>query len=180
MKDMPQGTPPVPEHFRDDMEAFVRDLDGAERLLGAMAPADRGRTAGTQPESGRTAGMQSDSGTQPGSSALPESGTQPGSGRAAGTQPESGPRRPQATPRAAALRIAAIAAIAASVALVAALGLGLYNRYTEPKDTFDDPYLAYAAVEEALSRVSLAAGKGLALERESETYLQETLSVLNR
>ena len=130
---------PVPEHFRDDMEAFVRDLDGAERLLGTIAPADSGRTAGTQPE--------------------------------------SGPRRPQAAPRAAALRIAAIAA---SVALVAALGLGLYNRYTEPKDTFDDPYLAYAAVEEALSRVSLAAGKGLALERESETYLQETLSVLNR
>ena len=139
MKDIPQGITPVPEHFRDDMEAFVRDLDGAERLLGAMAPA--------------------------------------GSGRTAGTQPESGPRRPQAAPRAAALRIAAIAA---SVALVAALGLGLYNRYTEPKDTFDDPYLAYAAVEEALSRVSLAAGKGLALERESETYLQETLSVLNR
>lgn len=139
MKDIPQGIIPVPEHFRDDMEAFVRDLDGAERLLGAMAPA--------------------------------------GSGRTAGTQPESGPRRPQAAPRAAALRIAAIAA---SVALVAALGLGLYNRYTEPKDTFDDPYLAYAAVEEALSRVSLAAGKGLALERESETYLQETLSVLNR
>lgn len=158
MKEMPQGITPVPEHFRDDMEAFVRDLDGAERLLGAMAPADSGRTAGTQPESG----------------------TLLGSGRAAGTQPESGPRRPQAAPRAAALRIAAIAAIAASVALVAALGLGLYNRYTEPKDTFDDPYLAYAAVEEALSRVSLAAGKGLALERESETYLQETLSVLNR
>ena len=155
MKDMPQGTPSVPEHFRDDMEAFVRDLDGAERLLGAMAPADSGRTAGTQPESG----------------------TLLESGRTAGAQPESGPRRPQAAPRAAALRIAAIAA---SVALVAALGLGLYNRYTEPKDTFDDPYLAYAAVEEALSRVSLAAGKGLALERESETYLQETLSVLNR
>ena len=136
---MPQGTPSVPEHFRDDMEAFVRDLDGAERLLGTIAPADSGRTAGTQPE--------------------------------------RGPRRPQAAPRAAALRIAAIAA---SVALVAALGLGLYNRSTEPKNTFDDPYLAYAAVEEALSRVSLAAGKGLALERESETYLQETLSVLNR
>lgn len=158
MKDMPQGTPPVPEHFRDDMEAFVRDLDGAERLLGTMAPAGSGRTAGTQPESG----------------------TLLESGRTAGTQPDSGSRRPQAAPRAAALRIAAIAAIAASVALVAALGLGLYNRYTEPKDTFDDPYLAYAAVEEALSRVSLAAGKGLALERESETYLQETLSVLNR
>ena len=121
--------------------------------------------------------MQSDSDAKPESSALPESGTLLGSGRAAGTQPESGPRRPQAAPRAAALRIAAIAA---SVALVAALCLGLYNRYTEPKDTFDDPYLAYAAVEEALSRVSLAAGKGLALERESETYLQETLSVLNR
>ena len=165
MKDMPQGITPVPEHFRDDMEAFVRDLDGAERLLGTMAPADSGRNSGKQPESGRAAGTQ------------PESGPQPGSVRTAGTQPELGSRRPQAAPRAAALHIAAIAA---SVALVAALGLGLYNRYTEPKDTFDDPYLAYAAVEEALSRVSLAAGKGLALERESETYLQETLSVLNR
>ncbi len=69
------------------------------------------------------------------------------------------------------------AAVAASVALVAALGLGLYNRYTAPKDTFDDPYLAYAAVEDALNRVSEKAGKGLALERESEIRLQETLSV---
>lgn len=171
MKEMPQGITPVPDHFRDDMEAFVRDLDGAERLLGTMAPADSGRTAGTQPESGTQPGSGRTAGTQS------DSGAKPGSGRTAGTQPESGPRRPQAAPRAAALRIAAIAA---SVALVAALGLGLYNRYTEPKDTFDDPYLAYAAVEEALSRVSLAAGKGLALERESETYLQETLSVLNR
>ncbi len=152
MKEMPQGMNPVPEHFRDDMEAFVRDLDGAERLLGAMAPADSGRN----------------------------SGKQPGSCRTAGTQPESGPRRLQTAPRAPRAAALRIAAIAASVALVAALGLGLYNRYTEPKDTFDDPYLAYAAVEEALSRVSLAAGKGLALERESETYLQETLSVLNR
>jgi hypothetical protein len=162
MKEMPQGMNPVPEHFRDDMEAFVRDLDGAERLLGAMAPADSGRNSGKQPGSCRTAG------------------TQPESGRTAGTQPESGPRRLQTAPRAPRAAALRIAAIAASVALVAALGLGLYNRYTEPKDTFDDPYLAYAAVEEALSRVSLAAGKGLALERESETYLQETLSVLNR
>ena len=138
MNQKPSDMIPVPEHFRDDMEAFVRALDEAERLLGETGTADNDR---------RTDGAREADGT-------------------------GEPQR-----RTIAFRITAIAA---SVALVAVLGAGIYNRLSAPKDTFDDPYLAYAAVEDALNRVSRAAGKGLALERESETYLQETLSVLNR
>lgn len=53
--------------------------------------------------------------------------------------------------------------IAAAAAVLVSLGwLGL-NRARQPKDSFDDPYLAYAAVEQALSRVGgnihAAAGK---------------------
>ena len=151
MKEMPSDRIPVPEHFRDDMEAFVRSLDGAERLLGETGAEGGASTTGGS----RTtvhARQTGDAGMTGGTQASPRRGT----------------------------IVLRIAAIAASVALVAMLGTGLYNRHTEPKDTFDDPYLAYAAVEDALQRVSLAAGKGLALERESEAYLQETLSVFNR
>lgn len=136
MKQMPNDQMPVPAHFREDMEAFVRELDGAERLLDGSGAAGEARTAG-------------------------------------------GADVPQAAPgrRTVILRIAAVAA---SLALVAGLGSGLYSRLTAPKDTFDDPMLAYATVEAALNRVSRAAGKGIALERESETYLHETLSIFNR
>ncbi|MBO4635276.1 MAG: hypothetical protein J5669_07880 [Bacteroidales bacterium] len=52
---------------------------------------------------------------------------------------------------------------AAAIALVIGLGWLGMNRQPEPKDSFDDPYLAYAAVEKALVRVSgsvnAAAGK---------------------
>lgn len=77
-------------------------------------------------------------------------------------------------------RILRIAAVAASLALVAGLGAGLASRLSAPKDTFDDPYLAYAAVEDALNRISAQAGKGLALERQGEAKLQESFSVFHR
>ena len=133
MKQMPNDQMPVPAHFREDMEAFVRELDGAERLLDGSGAASETQTAG----------------------------------------------KAQATPGSRTV-ILRIAAVAASLALVAGLGSGLYSRLTAPKDTFDDPMLAYATVEAALNRVSRAAGKGIALERESETYLHETLSIFNR
>jgi len=41
---------------------------------------------------------------------------------------------------------------AAAIAVVAAVGLGLQNR--EPRDSFDDPYLAYAEVEKAFQTIS--------------------------
>ena len=53
--------------------------------------------------------------------------------------------------------------IAAAAAVVIGLGLFGMNWTSQPKDTFDDPYLAYAAVEQALMKVSgninTAAGK---------------------
>lgn len=44
--------------------------------------------------------------------------------------------------------------IAAAVAVLIGLGWAGYNQVTAPKDTFDDPYLAYAAVEQAFDRMS--------------------------
>ena len=43
---------------------------------------------------------------------------------------------------------------AAAVVLFLGLGWAGYHRLTVPADTFDDPYLAYAAVEQAFSRMS--------------------------
>ena len=54
------------------------------------------------------------------------------------------PRRPSAAPW----------SIAAAAAVLIGLGWAGYDRYTAPKDTFEDPYLAYAAVEQALSKMS--------------------------
>ncbi|MBP3257457.1 MAG: hypothetical protein J6M23_05645 [Bacteroidales bacterium] len=44
--------------------------------------------------------------------------------------------------------------LAAAAAILLGLGWWGMNRPEEPKDTFDDPYLAYAAVEQALSKMS--------------------------
>ena len=44
---------------------------------------------------------------------------------------------------------------AASIALVAGIGFSLYNHNRPLKDTFDDPALAYAMVEETLSTMSI-------------------------
>lgn len=44
--------------------------------------------------------------------------------------------------------------IAAAVAVLMGLGWAGYNRASAPKDTFSDPYLAYATVEQALNRMS--------------------------
>lgn len=43
--------------------------------------------------------------------------------------------------------------IAASVAVLAGIGLWGLRSSAEPKDTFTDPYLAYAAVEQAFARM---------------------------
>lgn len=49
-------------------------------------------------------------------------------------------------------------AVAASVAVL--LGAGLWAMPKPPKDTFDDPYLAYAALEQALGRMGDAIALG--------------------
>ena len=55
-------------------------------------------------------------------------------------------------------RSRAVWAVAASVAIL--LGVGIWALPKPPKDTFDDPYLAYAAVEQALGRVGDAIALG--------------------
>lgn len=50
--------------------------------------------------------------------------------------------------------------IAASVAIVAGIGLALLLRPAPLKDSYDDPYLAFAAMEQALSRMSETLGTG--------------------
>ena len=44
--------------------------------------------------------------------------------------------------------------IAASLAVLAGIGLAWYNRSKPLEDTFDDPALAYAMVEETLAKMS--------------------------
>ena len=62
--------------------------------------------------------------------------------------------------------------IAAAVAVLIAVGLTL-TRNPEPKDTFDDPYLAYAEVERVFSKISGAVAYGAEKVNESEQTLDK-------
>ena len=64
------------------------------------------------------------------------------------------------------------AGIAAAVAALVAVGLTLtWN--PEPKDTFDDPYLAYAEVEKVFSKISGTLAYGAEKVNESEQTLEK-------
>ena len=64
------------------------------------------------------------------------------------------------------------AGIAAAVAALVAVGLTLtWN--PEPKDTFDDPYLAYAEVEKVFSKISGTVAYGAEKVTESEQTLDK-------
>lgn len=65
---------------------------------------------------------------------------------------------------------------AASIVVLAGLGLGLAGRQNEPKDTFDDPYLAYAELEKAFATMSDGLRKGMSMAKESETIIDKTTS----
>ena len=62
------------------------------------------------------------------------------------------------------------AGIAAAVAILVSIGL---TREPEPKDTFDDPYLAYAEVEKAFSKISGTVAYGASKITESEQTLDK-------
>ena len=60
---------------------------------------------------------------------------------------------------------------AAAAAVVAAVFIGLDNYSDTPKDTFEDPYLAYAAVENALCKISGSVGSAsVKLEDAEHTF----------
>jgi len=62
------------------------------------------------------------------------------------------------------------AGIAAAVAILVTLGL---TREPAPKDTFNDPYLAYAEVEKTFAKISGAVAYGAEKVSESEQTLDK-------
>jgi hypothetical protein len=64
---------------------------------------------------------------------------------------------------------AAVWSIAASVAVVAGIGLTALLRTPEPEDTFTDPYLAYAAIEQAFGRMGNAVSQGAVILEQKES-----------
>lgn len=67
--------------------------------------------------------------------------------------------------------------VAAAVALLVGVGSGIARWQNEPKDTFDDPYLAYAELEKAFARVSDGMQRGLAMVEESEAAMDKVTSI---
>lgn len=65
--------------------------------------------------------------------------------------------------------------IAAAAAALIGLGWVGYNQVTAPKDTFDDPYLAYAAVEQALNRMSGNINKAADQVSRAEYQIEKTI-----
>jgi len=65
-------------------------------------------------------------------------------------------------------------AVPAAAAAAVLVGVGLtLSRNPEPKDTFDDPYLAYAEVEKVFSKISGAVAYGAEKVNESEQTLDK-------
>ena len=66
---------------------------------------------------------------------------------------------------------------AAAVTLLAGTALGIVNWQKQPKDTFDDPYLAYAELEKAFATMSDSLQKGIAMADKSEDIIDRTINV---
>ena len=73
-------------------------------------------------------------------------------------------------------RTAIVWSAAASVAVVAGIGLTALLRTPEPKDTFSDPYLAYAAIEEAFGRMGEAVSQGAVILEKQETEIDNKIA----
>ena len=70
-------------------------------------------------------------------------------------------------------------AAAASVAIMAGVGYGIAQWQNHPKDTFDDPYLAYAEVEKAFEKISSSINRSLAMAGETEQVIEKAISVFS-
>ena len=75
------------------------------------------------------------------------------------------------------IRLVLVIGVAASVLLLMGIGLGIARWQSEPKDTFTDPYLAYAELEKAFSTMSEGMNKALAMADKSETIIDRATSV---
>ena len=70
-------------------------------------------------------------------------------------------------------------AAAASVVIMAGVGYGIAQWQSQPKDTFDDPYLAYAEVEKAFAKISSSINRSLAMAGETEQVIEKATSVFS-
>lgn len=71
-----------------------------------------------------------------------------------------------------------VAGIAAGIMLLLGAGYGAAEYMDRPKDTFEDPYLAYAEVERAFAMMSEGMKKGLDMAEDSETIISRTTQIL--
>ena len=76
-------------------------------------------------------------------------------------------------------KVASAWSVAAAAAAVAGLGWFAASYEPAPKDTFDDPYLAYAAVEKALSKVSAGVNQAAGRVADAEEIIDQ-LNYWNR
>ncbi len=63
--------------------------------------------------------------------------------------------------------------IAAAAALLVGVGVSGYLGARQPRDTYSDPYEAYAAVEKALVKVSGTVSKGTAALSETQSVIEK-------
>ena len=77
------------------------------------------------------------------------------------------------------VRTVSFTALAAAAALAAALVLPKWGT-RQPKDTFDDPYLAYAEVEKVFQSISEKMATGVDIAREAKPVADKTLNVLEK
>lgn len=75
------------------------------------------------------------------------------------------------------IRLLPYSAAAAAVAAAVVIGLNMANR---PKDTFDDPYLAYAQVEAAFKTISDKMSVGVDYAREARELSEKPASIMNK
>ena len=68
-----------------------------------------------------------------------------------------------------------ISIAAAITVIVTGLSMSLLN--SEPKDTFDDPYLAYAELEKAFAKMSEGMQKGMDMVETSETLIKKSAEI---
>ena len=68
-------------------------------------------------------------------------------------------------------------ATAASIVLLAGIGFSIAGFSDDPKDTFTDPYLAYAQIEETLAMISEGMKNGIDMAQESETIFVKSTEI---
>lgn len=73
-----------------------------------------------------------------------------------------------------------ISSIAAAIVILAGVGFGIAHVSNTPKDTFTDPYLAYAQLEETFSMISSKMDKGLSLAQEAEVMINKTNEIMKK